>query len=182
MYEATKGYKQTKAARRPVWNEVRFQGQPLIGDLVHTAWFKREWKHCEAWLYNLPQEDFGLIYTDAHEGNFKVHNGEIKFFDFDDSCVCWHVYDLAVIFLRFDRDKDKGWVHLRKRAMLEGYRSVRPLSEIHEKRIDSFIRARWLWAIAWFNMRLHVPRLRKMYGEVYRIVEERTKNGSEPLV
>jgi|GEM_PF-4650583 len=183
MHEATKNFKQTKRAYRPAWYEVKFQGSPLIGKLAKTNWFKNEWKLCEKRLYNLLLEDYGLIHADPRDGNFKVHNKEICLFDFDDSCVMWRVYDLTVVFLRFtNRIKDEGWIKSRKKVLLEGYRSVRPLNETWEKRIESFIRARWLWILAWLEIRQHVPRLQGVHERIYRFVEERTKNGAEELI
>ncbi|MFN3236336.1 MAG: phosphotransferase enzyme family protein [Pseudomonadales bacterium] len=40
---------------------------------------------------------YGLIHSDAHAGNFFLHNGQLKFFDFDDCCYQWYAFDVATI-------------------------------------------------------------------------------------
>ena len=40
---------------------------------------------------------FGLIHSDAHAGNFHLSDNELRFFDFDDCCYQWFVFDIATI-------------------------------------------------------------------------------------
>lgn len=47
-------------------------------------------------LKELPQEDYGLIHNDVHNGNFFYDGEEIHIFDFDDACYFWHVSDIAI--------------------------------------------------------------------------------------
>lgn len=50
-------------------------------------------------LRNLPinRELYGLIHSDAHAGNFFTHNNRLTFFDFDDCCYQWFVFDVATV-------------------------------------------------------------------------------------
>lgn len=41
-------------------------------------------------------DTFGLIHSDAHRGNFFVHNGRITLFDFDDSVYMGYAHDIAM--------------------------------------------------------------------------------------
>ncbi len=54
---------------------------------------------CLTMLQALPQtsDNYGLIHSDAHAGNFFLNNGELKFFDFDDCCYQWFAFDVATI-------------------------------------------------------------------------------------
>ncbi|MFS0671879.1 phosphotransferase enzyme family protein [Ornithinibacillus sp. 179-J 7C1 HS] len=47
-------------------------------------------------LKQLPEENFGLIHNDVHNGNFFFDGKEIHIFDFDDACYFWHVSDIAI--------------------------------------------------------------------------------------
>lgn len=55
-------------------------------------------RHFKA-LGDLPidRDLYGLIHSDAHAGNFFLHNSELTFFDFDDCCYQWFVFDVATI-------------------------------------------------------------------------------------
>ncbi|MDQ8738314.1 phosphotransferase [Paenibacillus sp. LHD-38] len=76
-------------------------------------------------------EAFGLIHGDLNPSN--VHycpEHGFKIFDFDHCAYGWRIHDLAVIRLCFDNNTYK--------AILNGYKSVRPLSSIEEKSIDMY--------------------------------------------
>lgn len=81
-------------------------------------------------------DDFGLIHSDAHAGNFFVDNGKLTFFDFDDACYCWFAYDVATILFSAVLQQ---WIassqHAREEearrflpAFLEGYRRENELA------------------------------------------------------
>ncbi|MBC5636581.1 phosphotransferase [Ornithinibacillus sp. BX22] len=53
-------------------------------------------KEIRTQLKELPQEDYGLIHNDVHNGNFFYDGKEIHIFDFDDACYFWHVSDIAI--------------------------------------------------------------------------------------
>lgn len=40
---------------------------------------------------------YGLIHSDAHPGNFFLHDSRLTFFDFDDCCYQWFVFDVATV-------------------------------------------------------------------------------------
>lgn len=46
--------------------------------------------------YPESKQDFGLIHSDIHPGNFFIHNGEVHVFDFDDSTYFYYVSDIAI--------------------------------------------------------------------------------------
>jgi Ser/Thr protein kinase RdoA (MazF antagonist) len=165
LQNATDGFRQTRLARRPRWDGINFQSEILSDDLKRRRWFTEEWEACQAWMHALPETEFGLIHADVHEGNFKVHRGELYLFDFDDSCVCWYAYDLAVVLVRFPAAADREWLKGFRANLLAGYRSLRPLTEEWERRIPGFIRMRRLWIANWLTMRGDIPRLRRYYDD-----------------
>ncbi len=183
MQLALESFLHTPEAARLLWHNVIFQGGPLASELAAVDWLRREWEACAAWLENLPLEHFGLIHADAHEGNFKVHDGKLWFFDFDDACIIWRVYDLAVIALRFERAGDAGRSRAQQQALIAGYTSLIPLSDLWQQRIYSFQRVRRIWALAWLNLRrAEVPRLARYYETFFAEVRQHTATAPEPLV
>jgi Ser/Thr protein kinase RdoA (MazF antagonist) len=165
LHDLTENFRQIQTARRPRWDEIIFQRELLSDDLANRPWFQEEWDMGMAWMHSLPASEQALLHADVHEGNFKVHRGQIHLFDFDDSMVCWRAYDLAVVLLRFGPSTDREWLAQFRRHLLNGYRSVRPLSDEWEARIDGFIRVRRLWIANWLTMRSDIPRLRRYYDD-----------------
>jgi Ser/Thr protein kinase RdoA (MazF antagonist) len=165
LHDATVGFRQTARARRPNWDEIIFQRQLLSAELGRRPWFREQWEAGQEWLATLPANELKLIHADVHEGNFKVIKGQIHLFDFDDSFVGWHAYDLAVVLLRFTGATEREWLDRFRANLLDGYRSVRPLSDEWEARIPGFIRVRRLWIANWLTMRGDIPRLRQYYQD-----------------
>lgn len=62
-------------------------------------------------------EDYGLLHTDCHHGNFHVDGRRLTLFDFDDCCHHWFAYDLAIPVWHFPL-KDRGQDLQRDRAIL----------------------------------------------------------------
>lgn len=58
------------------------------------------------------KDNFGLIHSDIHMGNFFVANDELSIFDFDDACYHYFISDIAIalfylVFMMEDTDKIK---------------------------------------------------------------------------
>ena len=58
----------------------------------------REGKEIIEKLHSFPagKNEYGLIHSDIHSGNFFYHEGEIHVFDFDDSSYHWFASDIAI--------------------------------------------------------------------------------------
>lgn len=89
------------------------------------------------------RESFGMVHFDYNDGNYSIDfdTGKITVYDFDNSCYCWYMFDLAglwisgVGWIQFEPDVDK-----RKKFMddyfntvLDGYRSE---TEIEDSMLD----------------------------------------------
>lgn len=94
-------------------------------------------------------EDYGTVHFDFSDGNYHIDydTGKITAFDFDNSCRCFYMYDLANLWLH-----GEGWMRgaatteERERVMgeyfdaiLEGYRSETELSAAMLERLPLFI-------------------------------------------
>lgn len=79
------------------------------------------------------RESFGIVHFDYNDGNYSIDfdTGQITVYDFDNSCYCWYMFDLAALWtngvgwIQFEQDADK-----RKKFMddyfetaLAGYKS-----------------------------------------------------------
>lgn len=94
-------------------------------------------------------DHYGMVHFDYSDGNYNINydNGQITVFDFDNSCFCWYMYDLAglwghgVGWIQFEKDVNK-----RRRFMedyfevvLNGYRSETNLDDAMLAQLPLFI-------------------------------------------
>ena len=97
------------------------------------------------------RESFGMVHFDYSDGNYRIdyETGQITVFDFDNSCFCWYLYDLANLWAH-----GVGWIQfepeaeVRRRfmedyfhAVLEGYRSETKLDDSMLARLPLFLNA-----------------------------------------
>lgn len=103
-------------------------------------------------IRNLPsnKNNFGLIHTDMHSGNFFFDGKEIHVFDFDDSAYNWFASDIAIplyySILYGNNDKSKTEIRdFAKRfitAFMEGYQTENSLPEQWKEHLQYFLRLR----------------------------------------
>lgn len=90
------------------------------------------------------RESFGLVHFDYNDGNYSIDfaTGHITVYDFDNSCYCWYMYDLADLWthgmgwIQFEPDADtrKTFMDAYFETVLAGYRSeTRPDQSMVEK-------------------------------------------------
>jgi Ser/Thr protein kinase RdoA (MazF antagonist) len=88
-----------------------------------------------------PADGWGIIHGDLHGGNCHFDAaGGVTLFDFDICGYGWRAYDLAA-FTLFTRRASENV----RTAFLDGYQSVRPLSEAEHQAIPTLIKARAIW-------------------------------------
>ncbi|MFJ7666613.1 phosphotransferase enzyme family protein [Lysinibacillus sp. NPDC097195] len=72
-------------------------------------------------------EIFGMVHFDYNDGNYSIdfNTGQITVYDFDNSCFCWYMFDLAALWTQ-----GVGWIHFepdvdkRKKFMDEYFETV----------------------------------------------------------
>lgn len=82
---------------------------------------------------NKNDESFGMVHFDYNDGNYSIDfdTGQITVYDFDNSCYCWYMFDLAglwthgVGWIQFEPDagKRKSFMENYFETVLAGYRS-----------------------------------------------------------
>ena len=133
--------------------------------------------------------NYGLIHCDAHYKNFFYQSGRLTFFDFDDCCYQWFVFDVATIL--FGIVFMEGVENTRKAqeqaasdflpAFLAGYKEVVPVTPFLLEQLPLFLKLRELSLYAaihahgeidnltdWFPKKVMVDRQRRIEaGEVF---------------
>lgn len=148
----------------PSFSRHRLDADALLGD---DPWWGRFWQldemsldeadlidaaraHCRAVLddYGEPARTFGLIHADLHEENVLVHDGRPFAIDFDDAGFGWHQYDLAVPLVELDGTPSFG---AHRDALVDGYRTLRALSDDDLALLPVFLTVRHLVTVGWMH-------------------------------
>ncbi|CAH0347176.1 phosphotransferase [Bacillus sp. CECT 9360] len=150
MNKITKTYQHPAGISRPHWDEEElFEIEKIKPDIDAKVMAYRD--QVVSAISNLPKttDNYGLIHSDLHSGNFLVHEGELNLFDFDDCAYHWFASDIAIplYYIVFQRDlhMQEGRDEFAKRfftRFLEGYRKENKLAEGTIEAIPLFLRLR----------------------------------------
>ena len=92
--------------------------------------------------------DFGFCHGDIHGGNAHLHEGVLRHFDFEECGLGFRIFDIATFkWGSLDNAQPERWT-----AFLEGYESIRKISDADLELLDTFILLRHIWLIS-FHMR-----------------------------
>lgn len=117
------------------------QNRPALDRLDSTLWLRLA-------EYGTAPDRFGLIHADMRLGNLLVDGDTVTLIDFDDCGFCWFAYDFAAA-ISFHETNPA--VPALKSAWLEGYQTIRPLSQADIGAIDSMIMLRRMALLAWIG-------------------------------
>ena len=93
---------------------------------------------------------FGLIHSDLHLGNVLAGDNRLVVIDFDDSGWGWYLYDLAVA---LKSALDEPWFDQARTSIIDGYRTVRSLSNQDLDLIPTLLTVRCLITVGWLDAR-----------------------------
>ena len=97
--------------------------------------------------YGKDRGTYSMIHADLHAHNILIdQSGALQAFDFDDAGFGWHQYDLAVVLFGLEDLPHFGAI---TDALVDGYRSVRPLSPEALSLLPLFLLIRRLVLISW---------------------------------
>lgn len=111
------------------------------------------------------RHDYGLIHADLVRENILVSDGEVSFIDFDDAGHGYRMFDLATALLK---NRSEPLFPALKDALIEGYRSVRPLSDAEVATLPLFLTLRSLTYIGWIASRTEMPGAEVRLARYYR--------------
>jgi Ser/Thr protein kinase RdoA (MazF antagonist) len=98
--------------------------------------------------YGVGPDRYGLIHADMRLGNILVDGRTVNLIDFDDSGFCWFTYDLAASLSFYETHQA---VPQLMRAWIDGYKTLRPLSEADIASIEPMILLRRFALLAWIG-------------------------------
>jgi Ser/Thr protein kinase RdoA (MazF antagonist) len=105
------------------------------------------------WSYGCHERTYSLIHADMTIRNVLVDDqGTVSVIDFDDAAYGWHQYDMAAALNNCSNPIDGE----RERAFLDGYRSVRTLSDDDEALLPVFRLVRGMASLGWKGQRPEV--------------------------
>jgi Ser/Thr protein kinase RdoA (MazF antagonist) len=100
--------------------------------------------------YGTGPDRFSLIHADMNPDNVIVHKGKVSPIDFDDAGFGWHIYDLAV---SLSYELETAHFEEVRDAMIEAYRSERPLDHTAVELLPMFSLIRELIMLGWLHDR-----------------------------
>jgi amicoumacin kinase len=188
MHAVTKQYQPKKGLKlRPFWHEEElidvsayFPDEPEI--IKNTSELVKE-------LWALPQstDNFGLIHTDIHSGNFFYDGKEVHVFDFDDCSYHWFTSDIAIplyysIFYGLRNVNKQEKIEFAHRFLIhftEGYKECNPLPERWEEQLPLFLQLRDITLFTVFQKKIapedRDERLNQIINEIkQRIIQKET--------
>lgn len=166
FHQATQSYTRTEETQpRPDWEESVENNieQEILESLDSQE--AQLWLQLKSWMKNLKrdEENFGLVHTDMHMGNFLCAEGEVTVFDLDDCSYHWFAYDYAVplFYLRVFNDDRKMGLDIEKieASFYEGYTQLRAVDKDWFFGVRNFFIYRMLVMYGWSKMQLREQKL-----------------------
>jgi Ser/Thr protein kinase RdoA (MazF antagonist) len=116
--------------------------------------------------------DYGLIHADLVRENVLLDGERIEMIDFDDGGYGWRMFDIATALFK---NREEPEFPRMKAALIEGYRTVRPLSESDLDRLPLFMVLRSVTYIGWAGDRTGLPdtgeRLRRYVDDTLSLAD-----------
>ena len=80
--------------------------------------------------------DYGICHGDLHGGNLHIHEDSVTLFDFEECAFGYRAYDLGTFKWNLGSNK-----HSKEKwsAFIDGYSSIRPITESAHSVIDTFV-------------------------------------------
>ncbi|MFF2459020.1 phosphotransferase enzyme family protein [Peribacillus simplex] len=189
MHKQTKNYQPETKYRRLDWHEEELLNAELYQSDV-TGQLMHQQESIKKNLDALPvhQDNFGLIHSDIHNGNFHFHEGKIHVFDFDDCSYHWFASDLAIplyyLIWSLEREGIKGldeYAAKFMRAFIKGYETENILAPEAYETIPLFLKLRDLTLYNFFHKKYD---LKNADGQLFKTVKniEQRIIESRPIV
>lgn len=174
IHRVTKDYSnKIQADLIPDWNHVagKYISLHLLKQKpLHSRFFSLS---SDIRSTNISRENYGIIHSDIHRGNLKLHDKDLQIYDFEDSCHSWFANDIANIFyhalLNTGLDPELSLSRLKtfKENFWKGYLEENYLSADDLKNIPKWIALRAIFNYAYLlkagEHKNYNPTLRKYF-------------------
>ncbi|WP_456272009.1 phosphotransferase enzyme family protein [Bacillus sp. AK031] len=182
MHRVTKDYQEGETAREHWYDDDLLKNMEIYLPSTEEAIVKGG-KELVKQLTSLSagKEEYGLIHSDIHSGNFFYHEGEVHVFDFDDSSYHWFASDIAIPLFYSTWAKMSG-ENLNERSgfgeeflthFLKGYFEENSLGDEWIKRIPLFLKLRDYVLFTVFNKKFDVENLSAREASAISGIKER---------
>ncbi|WP_160118376.1 phosphotransferase enzyme family protein [Bacillus sp. V59.32b] len=183
MNKITKTYHHPAGITRPHWDEEElFEIEKIKPEIDEKVIAYRD--QVVSAISNLPKtnDNYGLIHSDLHSGNFLVHDGKLNLFDFDDCAYHWFASDIAIplYYIVFQRDLHtlEGRDEFAKRfftGFLEGYQKENDLLVGIIETIPLFLRLRDIVLLSVLYKKFDFSRLNEQQKNFFEAVKGRVE-------
>lgn len=180
MHSATKKYVPSPLIKkRPQWDEDELLNVEKYFPETEVV-EKENAKQLIEQIHALPKDrdNYGLIHSDIHSGNFYYDGSSIHVFDFDDCCYHWLVSDMAIplyysCLSRYTAEQEEErelFGRLFMQAFLQGYQSVNELPKDWELQLPLFLMLRDITLYSVLNKKVapadRTDRVNRMLAEI----------------
>ena len=136
MHQASERYEGIHLKREGWFEERGLRHALSAAASAKQSPLKQRFEETIAWMRQLPRtpKTYGLIHADLGALNlFLQEDGSISIIDFDDSCYHWFIFDLTLVIcsmaIRFEHAAQQTVESTWLKYLIEGYRTIRPLSQ-----------------------------------------------------
>ncbi|MBN2047195.1 MAG: phosphotransferase [Anaerolineaceae bacterium] len=150
MHAATKTFEPSA----PQFRRIEWFQDPYLADMPgylsgEDEVILQKFNQINDYLHTLPKstDDYGLIHFDVHGGNFFLHEGVVRLFDFDDCMYNWFANDIAIALFyalphRCDTPEQVEMARAYFLSLLKGYRRYNQLDPRWFKEVGTFLKLR----------------------------------------
>ncbi|MET1180777.1 phosphotransferase [Peribacillus simplex] len=189
MHKQTKNYQPETKYRRLDWHEEELLNAELYqSDVPEQLMHQQELIKKNLDALPVHQDNFGLIHSDIHNGNFHFHEGKIHVFDFDDCSYHWFASDLAIplyyLIWSLEREGIKGldeYAAKFMRAFIKGYETENILAPEAYESIPLFLKLRDLTLYNFFHKKYDLKNADGQLFKTVKKIEQRIIDG-RPIV
>jgi len=112
--------------------------------------------------------NYGLIHADMVPENVLLDGDDIKLIDFDDAGYGWFVFDIVTALFWLQEEPQ---FELMRRSLLNGYQSVRPLSETDLDALPLFFALRSTTYMGWVHTRRNTETAQALTPMIIELAE-----------
>ncbi|MCO0600688.1 phosphotransferase [Peribacillus butanolivorans] len=189
LHKKTKSYKPGTEYKRLNWYEEELLNATLYHvDVPEQVIHQQELIIKKLNALPVHQDNFGLIHSDIHHGNFHYHEGKIFVFDFDDCSNHWFASDLAIPLYYFMWSLERegvndldGYATEFMREFIKGYETENHLAPEDYETIPLFLKLRDLTLYSFFYKKYDLKKTDSQLNKTVQKIERRIKE-SRPIV
>ncbi|MFJ7755311.1 phosphotransferase enzyme family protein [Peribacillus muralis] len=181
LHQKTKDYIPEKAYRRMDWQEEELlDAAHYQADAPEQVVRQQDIIIRELNGLAVNRDNFGLIHSDIHHGNFHYHEGSIHVFDFDDCSNHWFASDLAIplYYLIWNLEREgvedlDGYAATFMREFMKGYETENILTRADYETIPLFLKVRDLTLYNFFHKKYDFMNEDREWNKAVSTIEKR---------